>query len=314
MKIHNPFHQGEIDIQNQLEERSTAILNGRLYEDSIIGPAYKFLSQIFFFVLSCELESGEVPITILIGEMGFISVEDSGKILRLSLKGHQKPELDPVLGSLKVGAKTGGLAIDLSTRRRLRINGHVKYLTTAEIFIEVDESYPNCPKYIQKRSLRLDNVSSIARNYELHKGKKLLDDHYDLIVRADTFFVGSSNPMGGLDASHRSGNPGFVKVLPNGNLRIPDYSGNSLYNTFGNFKVNKNAGLIFWDFENAYLLHLFGSVSFDFSGKDRFNETGGSGRWWIFSATGWLTQTVTTSFAFSPPEYSPFNPEEKESL
>jgi hypothetical protein len=39
--------------------------------------------------------------------------------------------------------------------------------------------------------------------------------------------VGSSNRTGELDASHRAGNPGFVEVLDEGNLRVPDYEGNS---------------------------------------------------------------------------------------
>ena len=48
---------------------------------------------------------------------------------------------DPVLGRLAVGRDTGLLAIELTTRRRLRINGQVERLSPGEIE-EIESAAP----------------------------------------------------------------------------------------------------------------------------------------------------------------------------
>lgn len=307
MKISDPFHPGEVEVQELLGERSTALLNGRLYEDSVIGPAHKFLAQLPYFVISAETKSGEIAVSVLVAEPGFISVTDDGKQIQLDLSAAAATLSDPVLACLKDTKRVGGLAIDLGTRRRLRVNGHVRELNADKLVIEVDESYPNCPKYIQKRTFTHQSKAAIKSD-DVGSGESLRTAHLELITKADTFFVASSNPHGHLDASHRGGPVGFVKILDGGLLRIPDYAGNSLYNTLGNFKLNPQAGLVFWDFENAQLLHLFGEVRFDFGAADLTGETGGTGRWWEFVPKRWVTQSISTSYTLSAPEFSPFNP------
>ena len=42
----------------------------------------------------------------------------------------------------------------------------------------------------------------------------------------------------------RGGNPGFVQILDDRSLRIPDYSGNSMFNTLGNLIVNRGQMLL----------------------------------------------------------------------
>jgi hypothetical protein len=43
------------------------------------------------------------------------------------------------------------LIIELATRRRLRVNGPWIWMDDDHARVDVVESYPNCPKYIQKR-------------------------------------------------------------------------------------------------------------------------------------------------------------------
>ena len=59
---------------------------------------------------------------------------------------------------------------------------------------------------------------------------------------ADTFFVASAHAERGVDASHRGGLPGFVRVLGDRTLEIPDYPGNSMFNTLGNPAADPRAG------------------------------------------------------------------------
>ena len=117
------------------------------------------------------------------------------------------------------------------------------------IRLQVDESYPNCPKYIQKRQVTANLVGTDQPTLTVERGDALGPEQRAVITKADTLFVASVHPERGVDASHRGGNPGFVTIVDDRTLRIPDYKGNCMFNTFGNFVVNPRAGLIFVDFE-----------------------------------------------------------------
>ena len=72
-----------------------------------------------------------------------------------------------------------------------------------------------------------------------------------------------------MDASHRGGNPGFVKVTEPARLIFPDYAGNNHFNTLGNLVLDPRAGLLFVDFEHGDLLQLTGRVAIDWSEPDQ---------------------------------------------
>jgi predicted pyridoxine 5'-phosphate oxidase superfamily flavin-nucleotide-binding protein len=78
------------------------------------------------------------------------------------------------------------------------------------------------------------------------------------VAGADTFFVASWHPAGGADASHRGGQPGFVRVPDERTLEFPDYPGNNMFNTLGNLAGHPRAGLLFVDFERGDLLQITG--------------------------------------------------------
>jgi uncharacterized protein len=75
-------------------------------------------------------------------------------------------------------------------------------------------------------------------------------DHLEPFVKA---FIGhapfavlaSSNASGDCDASPKGGKPGFVKVLDDRTLLIPDVGGNRLFQSYENFESNPKAGLVF---------------------------------------------------------------------
>lgn len=79
---------------------------------------------------------------------------------------------------------------------------------------------------------RTDDVDSKA------SGSVLDEVRARRVERADTLFVTSRHPVRGADVSHRGGAPGFVLVVDAKRLRIPDYRGNSMFNTFGNFMAS----------------------------------------------------------------------------
>ncbi len=58
-------------------------------------------------------------------------------------------------------------------------------------------------------------------------------------MTADTAFVATRAPGHGVDASHRGGDPGYLRCRrPDLTIVWPDYTGNLMFNTLGNIAVN----------------------------------------------------------------------------
>jgi predicted pyridoxine 5'-phosphate oxidase superfamily flavin-nucleotide-binding protein len=88
------------------------------------------------------------------------------------------------------------------------------------IYVATQRVYVNCPKYIQARVLETS----------------------------------------GSDASRRGGSPGFVRFVDENTLELPNYSGNTMFNTLGNIAANPSAGLLFLDFERGDTLQITGEA------------------------------------------------------
>lgn len=80
------------------------------------------------------------------------------------------------------------------------------------------------------------------------------------IERSAMFFVATADAEGRPDCSYKGGLPGFVRVLDERTLAIPDYDGNGMYRTWGNVLVNPHVGLLFLDFENPKRLRVSGTA------------------------------------------------------
>ena len=155
----------------------------------------------------------------------------------------------------------------------------VDELSSERIHASVRESYPNCPKYIQKR--HLGNITAAESDQEGECSLESLNESVQgIISHADTFFVASVLPGGLVDVSHRGGHPGFVLCENDRTLLIPDYPGNSMYNTLGNFAVNPRAGLLFFDYSTGRMVQVRGSVTILHDRQEDVGLTGGTKRWW----------------------------------
>jgi predicted pyridoxine 5'-phosphate oxidase superfamily flavin-nucleotide-binding protein len=65
-------------------------------------------------------------------------------------------------------------------------------------------------------------------------------------IRHSPFMVmATCDAANNCDASPRGGHPGFVKVLDDRHLLIPDVQGNKLFHSFENLESNPNVGLLF---------------------------------------------------------------------
>jgi len=122
------------------------------------------------------------------------------------------------------------------------------------------------------------------RSVQMSKGEKELQKKYGTKRRADAFynnqmidflnprmkgfiaardllFISTSDAAGNCDASLRSGEPGFVRVLDDRTIIYPEYRGNGVMASLGNILENPHIGLMFIDFtEDQTGLHINGAA------------------------------------------------------
>jgi predicted pyridoxine 5'-phosphate oxidase superfamily flavin-nucleotide-binding protein len=190
--------------------------------------------------------------SILRGAPGFVAAP-TPKLLRIDAA---FPENETI--GLEVGAPFGLIGLDFIARRRNRVNGRVARHGSAQTSVEVAEAFGNCPKYISPHAL-----TTTAAPGRWTEAGGLDDEACELIAASDCFFL-ASHGEGGVDLSHRGGPPGFVETLRDGRLRIPDFPGNNYFNSFGNLVENRQAALLFPDFDVGGALRLSGRAEVDF--------------------------------------------------
>ena len=306
MQIQNPYHEGELLAQRRVGVVDEAVRSGRAISDSIVRGALSFVNQQPMAILASVDEGLDVWASVLFGQPGFMSAIDERTVELDSTRTFGDPE-DPLWVNIESRQKVGVLVIELVTRRRLRINGRITQVRPQRYRLDVEESYPNCPKYIQRREIK-PTVDESIDSGESRRGRELHDEHRDLIRGADTFFVASTHPTRGVDASHRGGQPGFVRILDDRTIRVPDYVGNNMFNTLGNLALNPRAGLLFFDFDRSRSLQLVGRAEIQWQLDDPHHETGGTRRYWDFEIERWREASLRHPFEWELLDRSPHNP------
>jgi uncharacterized protein len=82
----------------------------------------------------------------------------------------------------------------------------------------------------------------------------------EFIHRCRMFFIATADTRGQPDCSYKGGLPGFVRVIDDHTLAIPDYDGNGQYRSWGNVRANPRVGLLFIDFETPKRLRVNGTA------------------------------------------------------
>ena len=274
---HSPWHAGEKQLQAHVgvAERMEA-LGRRVVRTEMPDQHRTFYEQLPFMLYGAVDVDGNPWASILEGQPGFAHSPEPGVLQFNSLPGADDP------AQLSDGAAIGLLGIELHTRRRNRLNGRVGAVTASGFGVTVEQSFGNCPQYIQLRQFRTVPLADPATRIAQHLDG--LDDAAKAtICGADTFFVASYVDVDGqrsVDVSHRGGQAGFVQVEGN-RLTIPDFAGNLFFNTLGNLLINPRAGLLFIDFNSGDLLHLSGRTEVILEGP-QVEAFQGAERLWTF--------------------------------
>ncbi|MFJ3371738.1 pyridoxamine 5'-phosphate oxidase family protein [Pseudomonas sp. NPDC086251] len=273
----SPWHAGEIQLQTHVgvAERMEA-LGRRVVRSEMPDQHRTFYQQLPFMLYGAVDADGHPWASILEGPPGFANSPEPGLLQFHSVPGADDP------AQLTDGAAIGLLGIELHTRRRNRVNGRVGAVSANGFGVTVEQSYGNCPQYIQLRQFRSVSLADPSTRIAQHLNE--LDDAAKaMIAGADTFFVASYVDVDGLrsvDVSHRGGQAGFVQVEGN-RLTIPDFAGNLFFNTLGNLLINPRAGLLFIDFNSGDLLHLSGRTEVILEGP-QIEAFQGAERLWTF--------------------------------
>lgn len=262
----SPFHEGEQRVQARLGVRDIEPWARKGVRSFLPAQHRDFHTALPFLVAAARDARGRPWATLLSGREGFVRSPDPTtlEIDAVPVRG------DALEGALVPGADLGLLGIELSTRRRNRVNGRVGAAGEALVF-RVEQSFGNCPQYIREREwsrVEGEPAGTPRRAARLDAAWRAW------IGAADTFFIASGHrgagesPTFGMDASHRGGAPGFVCVESDTRLVFPDYAGNNHFNTLGNLVLDPRAGLLFVDFETGGLLQLTGRTEIVWDGPE----------------------------------------------
>ncbi len=282
----SPFHAGEQAVQARIGVMERMAARGRqVIRQQMPDQHRAFFAALPYVIVGSADAEGWPTASVLFGPPGFIATPDAATV-RVAARPHG---FDPLAENLAEGAGLGLLGIDLSNRRRNRMNGTVRALGAVGITLDVDQSFGNCDQYIQIRALAAPEADASA---PVPAGPPEVLTHLDdralaRIAQADTFFVASCVPRTGgghdCDVSHRGGRPGFIAVEGD-TLTIPDFPGNFYFNTFGNFALNPKAGLLFPDFASGDLLYVWGHVKMLWE-SERIRALDGARRAWQVHVT-----------------------------
>jgi predicted pyridoxine 5'-phosphate oxidase superfamily flavin-nucleotide-binding protein len=81
------------------------------------------------------------------------------------------------------------------------------------------------------------------------------------IEAADMFFLATADELGRPTCSYRGGDPGFVKVIDERTIAVPNYDGDGMYLSWGNVTKNPNVGLLFINFMKGHRLRIHGTAA-----------------------------------------------------
>ena len=101
--------------------------------------------------------------------------------------------------------------------------------------------------------MRITTIEQLRELYDFPSGRakdkvlgKLEKHSINFIEHAPFLVLSSSNAQGKLDASPRGGQPGFVKVLNENQIVIPDAKGNNRLDSLTNIIETGDIGLLFF--------------------------------------------------------------------
>ena len=296
--------QARLGVRDKVEAQGR-----RVVRDFLPEQHREFYRLLPLLVVATLDRDGQPWCSVIAGLPGFIESPDE-RSLRITA-----PILpgDPLSDNLQIGGEIGIVGVQMTSRRRNRISGLISAVDTDSFTVSVKQTLGNCPQYIQVReSSPTPELGRVAKEKPHFESGALTARGQEIVAVADTFFIATAH-LGadaedrlrtGVDASHRGGKPGFVRLEDSRTLMIPDFVGNFIFNTIGNLMLEPRAGLVFMDFATGDILYLAGEAEIIWDGED-VKAFAGAERLIRFRIARSILVEGSLPLRFSAPEFSP---------
>lgn len=257
------FHEGEARMQAEYG------INTAEYDQDVDQPfqpelnssEVKFVNKRSFSIAASLDEDGRPWASPLVGAPGELFVVEDATTVRI------RPRLaegDPLIPNIRATGQMGVLYFNPAIRRRAKSLGTGVVEADGSITYRMHRMFGLCPKYIFKRSHDLSAAPVSSAVVEAPTSAPRLSElDRQQLGSADTIFLASRSEANGTDGTHRGGPPGFVTVLDETTLSIPDYLGNGMFQTLGNLVLDERVGLLSIDFATGRIVQITGRGSIE---------------------------------------------------
>lgn len=193
----------------------------------------EFLAASRLGVMTTVASSGSRQIFAVGGAAGFVTQDPANGDLIL-----------PAPGDVDDAASFGGVLLMVpGVRHTFRVNGPVA-LQGDSLRLTPNESYAHCAKAFIRSALWSDRTSPTS--VEVGAKGELDDAARSFIAAAPFAAIGTSGATSDADVSPRGDPAGFVQVLEDGQLFIPERPGNRIADSLRNIIANPAVALLFF--------------------------------------------------------------------
>ena len=300
------FHEGQLAVQRITGEEAIARRRIPMVQSSLHPRSTAFIEHQILAFPGSEDTDGNIWLSLLVGERGFITVPNLQEI-KFDLSKIRSNREDIFFKNIKTKPTVGLLFHEAARRARYRAWGMARQ-EGDQLSFDIRMGYPSCPKHIQREVIELPEKTKVLKP-ESNNGTNLGPSEKEWILKAHTFFIGTQTKKGDIEASHRGGDPGFIEILDNDIIRVPDYLGNSMFSTLGNIYENPKAALLFIDYNKGETLQLSGTaeLQFDQNNEEDYYKSGETGRFWTFETKQWIKTINHHDVNSELIDFSPFN-------
>lgn len=223
------YHEGQRAVQDEANTRRLA--------DNLAhwnGPVVDFASHADFLLFATHVE----------GYLRFATL--SGDAPLVEVAGPSALRFADGLALPAMSGAFGGLAINLSTARRVRLNG--VFDEDEPWVMDLDETFTLCRKYMA-RSMAAGGppIAGPTGSAEVSSDDAGLAA---ALAKAEAVFIASVAPDGAPDVAHRGGPAGFARV-EGGRLEWPEYLGDGVFKSAGNVRATGRFTMLIPDFETG---------------------------------------------------------------
>ncbi|MEM7324577.1 MAG: pyridoxamine 5'-phosphate oxidase family protein [Actinomycetota bacterium] len=255
-KRYRNFHPGEVAFQADFGVDTDAFDVGveRAFRPELSDNEVRFVDGLTFSVATSIDGGGRPWVSPLFAPAGgLFEVVDRTTVL-------VRPEVadgDPLLDNVEATGELGVLYFCPSRRRRAKSLGRAT-LDDGAIRYTMHRNFGLCTKYICKRAHSAGAAAATAVGEGSDVRTSLTQADREQLAASDTIYLGSHHTEHGADATHRGGPAGFVSVVDDTMLLVPEYLGNGMFNTLGNLLLDDRVALTTVDLRTGRTLQVTG--------------------------------------------------------